>query len=125
MRCHRDRATLATYISSGVRASELLGMACGDVDFGRATITVVGKGSRERQVVPISPDAVVWIRLSRSSRVTGRAGRNRVLSATARKGRPSRSQTRQRRSTPKAADQALRAAEWMHHSTIYAGRRYI
>jgi site-specific recombinase XerC len=26
-------------------------------------ITVVGKGSRERQVVPVSPDAVVWIRL--------------------------------------------------------------
>ncbi|WP_217574134.1 tyrosine-type recombinase/integrase [Streptomyces sp. GbtcB7] len=83
MRCHRDPAALATYISSGVRASELLGMACGDVGFGRPTITVVGKGSRERQTVPISPDAVVWIRLSRSSRVTGRAGRNRVLSATA------------------------------------------
>lgn len=63
MRCHRDRAILATYISSGARASELLGMSCGDVDFGRPTITVVGKGSRERQVVPISPDAVVWIRL--------------------------------------------------------------
>lgn len=63
MRCHRDRAILATYISSGARASELLGMTCGDVDFGRPTITVVSKGSRERQVVPISPDAVVWIRL--------------------------------------------------------------
>jgi site-specific recombinase XerC len=38
-------------------------VTCGDVDFGRPTITVVGNGSRERQVVPISPDAVVWIRL--------------------------------------------------------------
>jgi integrase len=63
LRCHRDRAILATYISSGVRASELLGMTCGDVDFGRPTIEVIGKGSRERQVVPISPDALVWIRL--------------------------------------------------------------
>ena len=63
MRCNRDRAILATYISSGVRASELLDMTCGDVDFGRTTITVTSKGSRERQVVPVSPDAVVWIRL--------------------------------------------------------------
>lgn len=63
MRCHRDRAILATYISSGARASELLGMTCGDVDFGRPTIEVIGKGSRERQTVPISPDAVIWIRL--------------------------------------------------------------
>jgi integrase len=38
-------------------------MTCGDVDFGRPTITVIGKGSREQQIVPISPDAVVWIRL--------------------------------------------------------------
>lgn len=60
---HRDRAILATYISSGVRASELLGMRCGDVDFGRQTITVVSKGSRARDVVPVSPDALVWIRL--------------------------------------------------------------
>jgi integrase len=63
LRCHRDRAILATYISSGVRATELLGMTCGDVDFGQQTITVVGKGTRLRQVVPVSPDALVWIRL--------------------------------------------------------------
>jgi integrase len=63
LKCHRDRAILCTYIGSGVRASELLGMRCGDVDFGRQTITVVGKGTRERQVVPISQDALVWIRL--------------------------------------------------------------
>jgi site-specific recombinase XerD len=63
LQCHRDRAILSTYLSSGVRASELLGMRCGDVDFGRQTITVVGKGTRERQIVPISQDALVWIRL--------------------------------------------------------------
>jgi integrase len=63
MRSQRDRAILATYISSGVRASELLGMTCGDVDFGQQTITVIGKGTRVRQVVPTSPDALVWIRL--------------------------------------------------------------
>jgi site-specific recombinase XerD len=63
LQCHRDRAIFCTYIASGVRASELLGMRCGDVDFGRQTITVVGKGHRERQIVPISQDALVWIRL--------------------------------------------------------------
>ncbi len=59
----RDRAILATYVSSAARASELLGMRCGDVDFGRQTITVVTKGTRLRQEVPVSPDAIVWIRL--------------------------------------------------------------
>jgi integrase len=63
MTSHRDRAILATYISSAARASELLGMCCGDLDFGRQTISVIGKGTRTRQTVPASPDAFVWIRL--------------------------------------------------------------
>jgi integrase len=63
MTSHRDRAILATYISSAARAAELLGMCCGDVDFGRQTISVIGKGTRTRQTVPASPDAFVWIRL--------------------------------------------------------------
>lgn len=63
MTSHRDRAILATYISSGARASELLGMRCGDLDFGRQTISVIGKGTRARQIIPASPDAFVWIRL--------------------------------------------------------------
>ncbi len=60
---NRDRAIVATYLASGVRASELLGMRCGDLDFGQQTITVIGKGTRSRQTVPASPDAFVWIRL--------------------------------------------------------------
>jgi integrase len=63
MTSHRDRAILATYISSAARASELLGMRCGDLDFGRQTISVIGKGTRTRQTIPASPDAFVWIRL--------------------------------------------------------------
>ena len=59
----RDRAILVTYLATGARASELLGMRCGDLDFGQQTITVVGKGTRTPQVVPASPDAFVWIRL--------------------------------------------------------------
>lgn len=38
-------------------------MTCGDIDFGRQTITVVSKGTRVREPVPVSPDALVWIRL--------------------------------------------------------------
>lgn len=63
MTSHRDRAILATYISSAARASELLGMRCGDLDFGRQTISVTGKGTRTRQTIPASPDAFVWISL--------------------------------------------------------------
>jgi site-specific recombinase XerD len=60
---HRDRALVAFYVSSGVRASELLGAIGGDVDPGQQLITVVRKGSRALQQVPASPDAFVWLRL--------------------------------------------------------------
>jgi len=61
--CDRDRALLAFWISSGVRASELLGMRVRDIDAGRQLITVVRKGSRAVQQVPASPDAFVHLRL--------------------------------------------------------------
>jgi site-specific recombinase XerC len=60
---YRDQALVACWVSSGVRASELLGVTCGDVDPGRQLITVVRKGSRAMQQVPVSPDAFVWLRL--------------------------------------------------------------
>lgn len=60
---HRDRALVAFYVSSGVRASELLGATVGDADPGRQLITVVRKGTRAIQEVPASPDAFVWLRL--------------------------------------------------------------
>lgn len=43
---HRDRALVALWISTGARASELLGVSCGDVDPGQQLITVVRKGTR-------------------------------------------------------------------------------
>jgi integrase len=58
MGCTRDRALLAIYVSSGVRASELLGLAIEDVDWERQLITVTSKGSRLRQSVPVSPEAM-------------------------------------------------------------------
>ena len=60
---HRDRALVAFYVSSGVRASELLGATVGDADPGRQLVTVIRKGTRALQQVPASPDAFVWLRL--------------------------------------------------------------
>jgi site-specific recombinase XerD len=61
--CHRDRALVAFYLSSGARASELLGLRHADIDWGNQTIVVVSKGSRAREVIPAAPDAFVWLRL--------------------------------------------------------------
>jgi integrase len=60
---HRDRALVAFYVSTGARASELLSATQGGVDPGRQLITVVRKGTRERQELPASTDAFVWLRL--------------------------------------------------------------
>lgn len=59
----RDRALVAFWISSGVRASELLGVRECDVDPGQQLITVVRKGTRAVEQVPASADAFVWLRL--------------------------------------------------------------
>ena len=60
---HRDRALVSLWVSSGVRASELLGVTCADADPGQQLITVIRKGSRVLQQLPASPDAFVWLRL--------------------------------------------------------------
>ena len=60
---HRDRALLAFWISTGARASELLGVLAGGIDPGQQLITVIRKGSRAIQQLPASPDAFVWLRL--------------------------------------------------------------
>lgn len=60
---HRDRALVAFWVSTGARASELLGVTCGDADAGQQLITVIRKGSRALQQLPASSDAFVWLRL--------------------------------------------------------------
>jgi integrase len=60
---HRDRALVAFWVSTGARASELLGVTCGDTDPGQQLITVSRKGSGALQQLPASPDAFVWLRL--------------------------------------------------------------
>ena len=60
---HRDRALVALWVSTGARASELLGAAVADVDPGQQLITVIRKGTRALQALPAAPDAFVWLRL--------------------------------------------------------------
>ena len=60
---HRDRALVAFWVSTGARASELLGATCRDADPGQQLIAVIRKGTRHLQQLPASPDAFVWLRL--------------------------------------------------------------
>lgn len=59
----RDRALVAFYVSTGARASELLGVDLDRVDVGAQRIAVHRKGSGRLQWLPASPDAFVWLRL--------------------------------------------------------------
>ena len=60
---HRDRALVAFWVSTGARASELLGVSCRDAEPGQQLIAVIRKGTRHLQQLPASPDAFVWLRL--------------------------------------------------------------
>lgn len=70
---NRDRALVAFYVSSGVRASELLGLTGDMVNLGDQLIGVVRKGGA-LQWVPASPDAFVWLRLYQLERGVAAAG---------------------------------------------------
>jgi integrase len=61
--CDRDRALLAFYVSTGARASELLGVTIDLVDPGTQRIAVRREGSERMQWLPASADAFVWLRL--------------------------------------------------------------
>ena len=60
---NRDRALVAFWVSTGARASELLGATAADADPGQQLITVIRKGTRSLQQLPASPDGFVWLRL--------------------------------------------------------------
>ncbi|MFH1457576.1 MAG: tyrosine recombinase XerC [Candidatus Omnitrophota bacterium] len=57
----RNRAILETFYSTGIRISELVGLAVEDVDFIGGIVKVMGKGKKER-VVPIGEVAMAVIR---------------------------------------------------------------
>jgi len=62
--CHRDRAIFGMLLSSGARASELLGMTVSDAHPGDGRIFVRGKGlGGSKQACPASPEAFAWLAL--------------------------------------------------------------
>jgi integrase/recombinase XerD len=63
LRSNRDRALLAVTISSAARASEVMGIRGADVDWGEQLVRVHRKGTRAPQWLPVSPEAMVWLRL--------------------------------------------------------------
>ncbi len=64
----RDLAVLELLYAAGLRVSELCGLDRGDIDLGARTVTVLGKGGKQRRV-PIHDEAVsvltAWLRHGR------------------------------------------------------------
>jgi integrase/recombinase XerC len=84
----RDTAIMELLYASGIRVSELCGLDVGDVDDGRRTVRVLGKGGRER-VVPIGLPAAAavrrWQDAGRALLVTERSGPALYLGARGRR----------------------------------------
>jgi integrase/recombinase XerC len=73
----RDAALLELLYATAIRVSELCGLDVDDIDTGRRTIRVLGKGSKERTVpmgVPAARAADRWRRLGRPELVTPQSG---------------------------------------------------
>lgn len=68
---NRDRALVAFYVSSGARASELLGVTGDRVNYGDQLIGVIRKGG-DLQWIPAAPHAFVWLRLYQLERGVAR-----------------------------------------------------
>jgi integrase/recombinase XerC len=80
----RDTAIMELLYASGIRVSELCGLDVGDIDDGRRTVRVLGKGNKER-VVPIGVPAARavrrWQQAGRPLLVTERSGAALYLGA--------------------------------------------
>ncbi|WP_243713339.1 tyrosine recombinase XerC [Actinomadura sp. 6K520] len=73
----RDLAVLEVLYGTGVRVSELCGLDIDDLDTGRGTIRVLGKGGRERTVPLGEPAARAiqdWLRAGRPALATDDSG---------------------------------------------------
>jgi len=69
----RDTAIVELLYASGIRVSELCGLDIGDLDTGRRTVRVLGKGNRERTVpvgIPAAQAVDAWARSGRPVLVT-------------------------------------------------------
>jgi integrase len=119
---NRDRALVAFWVSTGARASELLGATAADADPGQQLITVIRKGTRLLQQVPASPDAFVWLRLYQAQiRGLAPAGRDQPLWWTLR--RPWRPLTYDAARAMFARANAVLGSNWslhdLRHSAAY------
>jgi integrase/recombinase XerC len=99
----RDRAMLELFYSSGLRLSELTGLAVSDVKFDEGTVRVLGKGNKAR-IVPVGKFALealaAWLKIRaeaetsdsalfvdrRGKRLSVRTVQRRVASWAARQG---------------------------------------
>lgn len=63
----RDRALLALLYGTGIRASECAQLRCGQVDFTRLTVIVLGKGGHER-TIPLNPQLAEVLRVYAQAR---------------------------------------------------------
>jgi len=84
----RDAAIVELLYATGIRVSELCGLDLGDLDEGRRTVRVLGKGSRERTVpagIPAVKAVAAWARSGRPVLVTPRSGHALFLGARGRR----------------------------------------
>ncbi len=73
----RDTAIMELLYASGIRVSELCGLDIDDLDEGRRTVRVLGKGGRERTVpvgVPALRAVAEWKRAGRPAVAVARSG---------------------------------------------------
>jgi integrase/recombinase XerC len=73
----RDAAVLELFYATGIRVSELCGLDVGDLDHGRRTVRVTGKGDKERTVpagVPALRAVIRWLDAGRPALVTAASG---------------------------------------------------
>ena len=84
----RDTAIVELLYATGIRVSELCGLDLGDLDEGRRTVRVLGKGNRERTVpagVPAVKAVAAWARSGRPALVTPDSGYALFLGARGRR----------------------------------------
>jgi integrase/recombinase XerC len=84
----RDTAIVELLYATGIRVSELCGLDLGDLDEGRRTVRVLGKGNRERTVpagIPAGRAVGAWARSGRPVLVTPASGPALLLGARGRR----------------------------------------